>query len=192
MLTESPRFRSPEQYLPGEVLISHEQIQERLEEMSEEIAKKYKGDKLLVLGVLKGAFRITADLAGMLHDKGLTDLELSFITIRSYPTGTQAVSEPRIIQDMDLNPLDRHVLIVDDVSDTDRTLQVVDQLTRSRGASSVETLTLLDKPARREVDFNPTYTGFTIPNIWVQGYGMDTDELGRAEKNVIVGPYDYH
>ena len=185
------QFKEPQEYKPGDVLILYENIQERIKEVASEIAPKYKGKKLLIVGVLKGAFKMTGDLALELHAQGLIDLEISFITMKSYLTDTRADYEPRIIQDMDINPDKRHVLLLDDVLDTGKSLQEVHRLVKDRGAISTESFVLLDKPARRKVDYKADYVGFTIPNVWVQGCGMDTGELGRGEPNIIVGPYKY-
>ncbi len=185
------QFKKAEDYKPGDVLISYEFIQERIKQLSFEIAGKYKDKQLLIVGVLKGAFKIVADLTSELHKRGLTDLEISFITMKSYPDGTKAKYEPRIVQDMDISSEGRPVLLVDDVLDTGRSLQVVHKLIKSRGALSVESFALVDKPERRQVDYKADYVGFSIPNIWLQGYGMDTAELGRAESNIIVGPHKY-
>lgn len=185
------QFKRAQDYKPGEILIPHEFIQERIKELGVVIAKKYKGKKLLIVGVLKGAFKITADLTSELHRQGLTDLEISFITMKSYLTGTRADYEPKIVQDMDMNPDKRYVLLLDDVLDTGRSLQIVHELIKTRRAISVESFVLLDKPERRKVDYKADYVGFTIPNVWVQGYGMDTQEIGRGEPNIIAGPYKF-
>ena len=186
---KSLQFKRAKDYKPGEVLIPHEFIQERIKELGAMIAKKYKGKKLLIVGVLKGAFKIVADLTSELHRQGVTDLEISFITMKSYPDGTKAKYEPRIVQDMDISSEGRPVLLVDDVLDTGRSLQVVYKLIKDRGAESVESFALVDKPERRQVNYRADYVGFTIPSIWIQGYGMDTGEVGRGEPNIIVGPF---
>jgi hypoxanthine phosphoribosyltransferase len=179
------------QYQPGDVIISQTQIKERLEDLAFQISQKYKGKNLLVVGILKGAFKLTADLTSKLHEQGLTDLEISFVTLKSYPDGTRAKYEPNIVQDMDINPEGRHVLLVDDVLDTGRSLQVMHKLIESKKAKTVESFALVDKPERRQVDYKTDYVGFTIPDIWLQGYGMDTAEAGRADPDIIAGPYKY-
>ena len=182
---------SATKYQPGEIIISETEIKKRLVELAFQISKKYKGEKLLVVGILKGAFKLIADLTSELHKQGLTDIEISFITLKSYPDGTKAKYEPKIIQDMDINPEGRHVLLVDDVLDTGRSLQVIHKLIQSKGAKSISSLALVDKPDKRQVDYKTDYVGFTIPEVWLQGYGMDTGEVGRADPNIIAGPYEY-
>ena len=183
------QFKKAEEYKPGDVVIPHEFIQEKIKELALKVAQKYKGKKLLIVGVLKGAFKITGDLTSELHRQGLNDLEISFITMKSYLTGTRADYEPKIVQDMDISPEGREVLLLDDVLDTGRSLAVVHKLIKDRGAKSVESFVLVDKQERRQVDYKADYVGFTIPNVWIQGYGMDTVEVGRAEPNIIVGPF---
>jgi hypoxanthine phosphoribosyltransferase len=185
------QFKKAGEYKPGETLIFHELISERIKELSSDIVGKYKDQKLLIVGILKGAFKITADLTSELHRQGLTGLEISFITMKSYPDGTKAKYEPQIVQDMDLSPEGRVVLLVDDVLDTGRSLAVVHKLIKDRGVASVESFVLVDKPDRRQVSYKADYVGFTIPDVWIQGYGMDTGEVGRGESNIIAGPYHY-
>jgi hypoxanthine phosphoribosyltransferase len=179
------------QYKHGEVIISNDLIQIRLKELAVLISQEYKGKKLLVVGILKGAFKLIADLTSELHKQGLTDLEISFITLKSYPDGTKAKYEPKIVQDMDINPEGRHVLLVDDVLDSGRSLQIIHKLIDSKKAKSIASLALVDKPEKRQVDYKTDYVGFTLPDIWLQGYGMDTGEVGRAEPNIIAGPHTY-
>jgi hypoxanthine phosphoribosyltransferase len=184
-------FRPANEYKPGDILINYPSIEQKIAELALEIAKKYRGEKLLIVGILKGTFKLIADLGTKLHEAGLKNLEISFITVKSYADGTKADYEPKIIQDMDINPEGRRVLIVDDVLDTGRSIQVVHKLINDRNAISIESLVLVDKPERRQVKYKADYVGFTIPNVWVQGFGMDTNEIGRAEPNIIVGPYAY-
>lgn len=185
------KFKPRSKYKPGEILITYEQIQQRIEDLAPSIAKKYKGKKLLIVGILKGAFKVVSDLSSGLHKAGLKDLEISFIAMKSYPDGTRAKYQPRIIQDMDINPQGREVLLVDDVLDTGRSLDVIHNLIKDRKAKSIKSFALIDKPERRQIPYKADYVGFTIPDVWIQGYGMDTGEVGRAEPNIIVGPYIY-
>jgi hypoxanthine phosphoribosyltransferase len=123
---------SATKYQPGEVIISQTQIQKKLEELSSEISKKYKGKKLIIVGILKGAFKLTADFTAKLHEQGLTDLEISFIFMRSY-SGTAAGEKLEILQDMDIDPKGRHVLIIDDILDSGRSLKEATDLIKLKG-----------------------------------------------------------
>ena len=182
-------FRSEEEYKLGEIILSEGEITHRIGEVAWDIANEYKGKRLLVVGLLKGGFQITSDLIKELHRDGLTDLEITFLTTKSYFGETSTQQEPKILQDIDINPLERHILLVDDIADTGRTLQIVDAALQKGGALSIASFVLLDKPSRREVSYKPTYVGFTIPNIWVQGRGMDSNEIGRADAHIRRGPY---
>jgi len=185
------QFKPANEYKPGDILIPHEQILKVIQKLSSIIAKQYIGQKLLVVGILKGGYKVTADLTSELHNKGLKDLQISFITMKSYADGTKAKYEPQIVQDMDINPEGRHVLLIDDVLDTGKSLQVIHKLINDRGAKSVKSLVVVDKPDRRRVAYKADYVGFTIPDVWLQGYGMDTGEVGRSEPNIIVGPFTH-
>lgn len=189
---QSLTFKSPDEYKPGEILITNSQIKERVKELAKQISYDYKDKELLILSVLKGAFKITNDLSEELHLAGLTDLSITFMTLKSYPTGTISSSAAKIIHHMDIHPKGKNILIVDDIIDTGKSLDLIKKLVTDDGCTSVKTLALIDKKGRREVDLNPDYAGFEIPNIWIQGYGMDTDELGRAEPNIIIGPHKYN
>lgn len=184
-------FKSPDEYKPGDILIPHKLIRRRVKEVAGEISKKYKDRDLLVVGVLKGAFRLTSDLINDLHEMGVKDLHITFITVKSYPTGMVSENESKLVHEMDIHPEGRHVLVVDDILDTGKSLHLISTYIKSKGAKSVETFAFLDKPERRTVEFSADYVGVEIPNLWVQGYGMDTDEIGRAEPNIIVGPHRY-
>jgi len=184
------KFKPTEQYKPGEILISHTIIRERIKEVAEEVAVDYQNKELLIVGVLKGAYKLISDFTHDLHEQGLNNICLSFLTLRSYSEGTTS-KETKLSQDVDIHPEGKHVLIVDDILDTGKSLEFVTELIKSKGAKSIKSFVLLDKPSRRVYNFHADYVGITIPNIWVQGYGMDTDEVGRAEPNIIVGPYKY-
>jgi len=90
-----------------------------------------------------------------------------------------------------VNPQARDILLVDDIADTGKTLSSVISLLKNKGAQKVQSLVLMDKPSRREITFQPDYTGFEIPNVWVQGRGMDSDGFGRGDPNIRKGPYFY-
>lgn len=184
-------FKNADRYKVGEILISNEEINNRLDEVIPHIAEKYKNERLLLVGLLTGAAWLTVDVLERLHSLGVTDAELTFMKVSSYQNGTTATYEPRIEFDMLINPKDRTILLVDDIADTGKTLAAVTALLKSKDASEVKTFVLLDKPSRRKVSFTPDYICFTISNIWVQGRGMDSDGYGRGDPNIRKGPYHY-
>lgn len=178
-------------YTSGDIIIPSSAIQHRIGEMAKMIAGDYQKKDIVVIGLLKGACLVTSELVQRLYKLGLRQLMLDFLTVRSYAAGTTATTAPRVVNDTSLDLKNRHVLVVDDIIDTGKSLAFVKEHLQKKGATHVAFFTLLDKPTRRKVDFKPEYVGFTIPDIWVQGYGMDTDEIGRGSPDIIKGPYGY-
>ncbi len=157
------------------ILITEEQIQSRLLEMAAEIDRDYAGRDLLIVGVLKGAVMVMADLARALHSHA----QMDWMAVSSYGSGTKSSGVVRILKDLDADITDRHVLIVEDIIDSGLTLSwLVSNLT-SRGPASVEVCTLLRKPEAAKVNVPTRYCGFDIPNEFVVGYGLDFAERYR-------------
>lgn len=184
-------FKDIGTYKEGDIIIAEQEIIRRLDEIILQIAKRYKNKRLLLVGLLTGAAWLTVDILKRLHTSGVTDAELTFMKVSSYKNGTTATYEPKIEYDMLINPKDRTILLVDDIADTGKTFAAVTTLLRSKDAAEVRTFVLLDKPSRRKVSFIPDYICFTIPDIWVQGRGMDSDGFGRGDPNIRKGPYYY-
>lgn len=158
-----------------EVLITREQIKEKVAELGATLSKEYEGRVPLVICVLKGAFIFMADLV-----KEMTvPMELDFMAISSYGASTKSSGVVKIIKDLDTSVEGRDVLIVEDIIDSGLTLSYLIDLIRRRGAKSTEVVTLFDKPARRTVDLKADYTGFVIPDEFIVGYGLDYAEKYR-------------
>lgn len=160
------------------VLVTEEQIDEITTKLARKIEEDYRNsDKQLVLVViLKGSMMFASDLAKKIN----LPLELEFMKVSSYGAGTKTMGEIKIHLDLlrdDLKDLD--ILIVEDIIDSGRTLSRLTQLLENRNANSVKTCTLLDKPSRREVDFETDYYGMIIPDEFVVGYGLDYNEKFR-------------
>ena len=153
----------------AEVLYTEEQIQERLAEIAAEIWRDYQGKDVLLVGVLKGAVMVMADL--MRHLPG--SVEMDWMAISSYGSGTKSSGVVRILKDLDTDITDRHVLIVEDIIDSGLTLSWTRSNLESRKPASVEICTLLRKPEVVKVDIPVKYVGFDIPNEFVVGYGLD-------------------
>ena len=185
------RFKDPDACTIGEIVIPAKAIDARLDEIVLQVSKKYKNKHLLLVGLLIGAAWLTVDILEKLYVLGVTDVELTFMKVSSYQNGTTATFEPRIEYDMVITPQNRDVLLVDDIADTGKTLVAVTTLLQSKNAATIASLVLLNKPSRREVVYKPDYCGFEIPNIWVQGRGMDSDGYGRGDPNIRKGPYYY-
>ena len=160
-----------------ETLISEDDIERRVDELAEEISRDYSGQEDLVLvGVLKGAFVFLADLARKLT----IPRSIEFIALSSYGKGGMASGTVRLVMDMRKNIEGKHVLIVEDIVDTGRTLHYLTELLTTRKPTSIKTCALVRKPDRVEVDTKIDYLGFDIPDRWVVGYGLDYDEQNRT------------
>ena len=157
------------------VLITEEEIQRRLAEMAGEIDTDYQGRDLLLVGVLKGAVMVMADLARALH----SPVEMDWMAVSSYGSGTKSSGVVRILKDLDKDITGRSVLIVEDIIDSGLTLSWLMSNLGSRGPASVEVCTLLRKPEAAQVDVPVRYVGFDIPNEFVIGYGLDYAERYR-------------
>ncbi len=161
------------------ILVSEQEILEIVKRISAQITEDYgnRDSKLLLLGILKGSVVFMGDL--MKHIA--LPLEIDFMKVSSYGRGTKTTGNVNIVLDIHRNDLsDVDILIVEDIIDSGRTLSYLCEYLTLKGAKSVKTVTLLDKPSRREVDFVPDYTGKQIPDEFVVGYGLDYDEKYRA------------
>lgn len=158
-----------------EVLISEEQLKARLDELAAEITHDYKDLCPVIVCVLKGAVIFMADLVRRLD----FELEIDFMAVSSYGLSTDSSGVVRILKDLDTDIKGRHVLVVEDIIDSGLTLTYLLKNLNSRGPASLEVCTLLNKPSRRKTSLPCRYTGFSIPNAFVIGYGLDYAEQGR-------------
>lgn len=159
------------------ILLSEEKIEETVTRLASEISRDYAGKKLLLLGILKGSVVFMGDL--MKHIS--IPVQIDFMRVSSYGHGTVSSGRVNIILDLFRNDIgDCDILIVEDIIDSGKTLSYLTQYLRNKGAHSVRTCTMLDKPSRREVDFEPDYVGQEIPDEFVVGYGLDYNEDYRA------------
>jgi hypoxanthine phosphoribosyltransferase len=158
-----------------EVMISAEEIQQKIKELGAAIARDYAGRKPELICVLKGAMVFMSDLIRAI------DLELSidFIAVSSYGKDTRSTGEVRIIKDLDEPLGGRDIILVEDILDTGLTLSYLVNSFHARGATSVKIVTLLNKPERRKAQVDADYVGFTIPDKFVVGYGLDFAERYR-------------
>ena len=161
------------------ILISENEIQNIVKDISERITNDYKDrqSKLLLLCILKGSVVFMGDLMKNID----LPVEIDFMKVSSYGQGAKTSGNVNIILDIHRNDLDNvDILIVEDIIDSGKTLSYLSEYLLLKGAKSVKTVTLLDKPSRREVDFAPDYTGKIIPDEFVVGYGLDYAEKYRA------------
>lgn len=168
------------------VLISEEEIAQRLSEVGEEINRDYAGEGLLVVGVLRGAFMVMADLAR--HLRGPT--EFDFMAVSSYGSATKTSGVVRILKDLDEEIAGRHVLLVEDIVDSGLTLQYLLRTLKLRKPASIEVATLLLKRDMQRVPVSVRYVGFTIGPDFVVGYGLDFDQ--RYRNLPYIGVLDQH
>jgi len=159
----------------AKVLVTDEAIQRRIAELAGEIDTDYDGRDLLLVGVLKGAVMVMADLARALH----TRVEMDWMAVSSYGSGTKSSGVVRILKDLDRDIGGRNVLIVEDIIDSGLTLSWLMSNLSSRAPASVEVCALLRKPEAAQVDVPVKYVGFDIPNEFVIGYGLDYRERYR-------------
>ncbi len=158
------------------ILVSKERIEEIEDRIAEQISKDYEDKNLLLLCILKGSVVFFSDLMR----KITLPMEIDFMKVASYGKGSSSTGNVRILLDLhreDFSDLD--ILIVEDIIDSGRTLSTLVEYLKMKGCRSVKTCTLLDKPARREVPFQPDYTGETIPDEFVVGFGLDYAEKYR-------------
>jgi len=170
------------------VLLTEDQIHTRIRELAAQIDADYAGRDLLLVGVLKGAIMVMADLARSLERS--TDMD--WMAVSSYGSGTTSSGVVRILKDLDLDLTGRNVLVVEDILDSGLTLSWLMQNLSSRGTESVEVFTLLRKPDAMKVKIDPRYVGFDIPNEFVVGYGLDYDQKYRNLRCVgTLAPHVY-
>ncbi|MEW4372790.1 hypoxanthine phosphoribosyltransferase [Paenibacillus kandeliae] len=158
-----------------EVLISEEEIQQKILELGATLSEDYKERNPLVICVLKGAFVFMADLVKRIE----VPLEIDFMAVSSYGASTKSSGVVKIVKDLDVSVEDRDVLIVEDIIDSGLTLSYLIEILRGRNAKSVRVVTLFDKPSGRTVNLEADYTGFNIPDAFIVGYGLDYAEHYR-------------
>ena len=170
------------------VLVDEDAIGAKVLELAARIDADYEGQELLLVGVLKGAVMVMADLS-----RALTlPVEMDWMAVSSYGSGTKSSGVVRIMKDLDRDIMGKHVLVVEDILDSGLTLSWLLRNLRSRGPASVEVLTLLRKPDALKVTVEPRYVGFDIPNEFVVGYGLDYAETFRNLKVVgTLAPHVY-
>ena len=170
------------------VLLTEEQITTRLNELAGQIDSDYQGKDLLLVGVLKGAVMVMADLARSLH----RSVDMDWMAVSSYGSGTTSSGVVRILKDLDTDLSGRNVIVVEDILDSGLTLSWLLKNLTSRNPESVEVFTLLRKPDAMKVNVAPRYIGFDIPNEFVVGYGLDYAQRYRNLRCVgTLAPHVY-
>lgn len=151
------------------VLLSQEQVEDRIKELAAQISKDYAGEEVRLICILKGSVFFTTELAKHIS----LPVTLDFMSVSSYGDATVSSGRVKIIKDLDDSIEGKNVIVIEDIIDSGRTLHHLLAILGVRGPKSIKLCTLLDKPDRREVDVKVDYTGFTIPDAFVVGYGLD-------------------
>ncbi|MBO9522549.1 MAG: hypoxanthine phosphoribosyltransferase [Nocardioidaceae bacterium] len=170
------------------ILFTEEQIQDKLRELAGKIEADYEGRELLIVGVLRGAVMVMADLARSLR----RHVEMDWMAVSSYGSGTKSSGVVRILKDLDTDITGRHVVVVDEIIDTGLTLSWLISNLASRNPASLEICTLLRKPEAQQMEVGVKYVGWDIPNEFVVGYGLDYQERYRNLRDIgTLAPHVY-
>jgi hypoxanthine phosphoribosyltransferase len=170
----------------GRVVVSEDELQQRVRELGKELTSDYAGRPVLLVGVLKGAFMFMSDLARAIE----LPVEFDFMAVSSYGSATRTSGVVRILMDLDLDLSERHVVIVEDIVDSGLTLAYLRKNLAARGPASLEVCALLLKDGLQKVDPDLKYVGFRIPPDFVVGYGLDVGQRYRNLPYIIeyTGP----
>ena len=159
----------------SEVLISREQLADKVAELGAKISADYEGESLFLIGILKGSVPFMADLMRAIS----LDVEMDFMSVSSYGSGTKSSGVVRILKDLDSDIAGKNVLIVEDIIDSGLTLAYLKEYLAKRNPKSLKIVTMLSKPARRKADIDADYTGFVVDDKFIVGYGLDIDQKYR-------------
>lgn len=157
------------------IILSEEEIKSKVTELAKRISQDYKGEELLVVGILKGSVIFMSDLVKELE----VPVQMDFMQVSSYGLDSESSGDVKTLMDISANPRNRHILIVEDIIDTGRTLKTLIDSFANRGAASVKTVAFLDKLDRREIDVDVDYIGYEVPDEFLVGYGLDFAEKYR-------------
>lgn len=158
-----------------QVLLSEQEIAEKVKELGAQISRDYADKNPIIVCVLKGSFVFMADLVRAIDVPCTVD----FMSVSSYGAGTTSSGEVKIVKDFDQSVEGRHLIVVEDILDSGRTLSYLMKTLKARGAASIALCTFLDKPERRVVPVEVTYSGFTVPDAFIVGYGLDYNQQYR-------------
>ncbi|MBQ7246440.1 MAG: hypoxanthine phosphoribosyltransferase [Firmicutes bacterium] len=161
--------------IKGKILFTEEQIRNRAKELAEEIARDYEGEEVILLCTLKGSVLWMADLMKEIP----LDVKIDFVSANSYGSSTCTSGVVTITKDVDMDLFNKNVIIVEDIVDTGTTLKHLKEYLKERNPKDVKICTMLDKPARRVIDLEPDYIGFTVDDLFIIGYGLDYDQKYR-------------
>jgi hypoxanthine phosphoribosyltransferase len=173
---------SPSDGVDRKILLSQSKISKRVKELAAQISLDYKDKNPVFVGILRGSFIFMADIVRAL-DPNLPVI-LDFMEVSSYDSAKESSRQPRIDKDIETDISGKNVLVIEDLVDTGYSFDTLIKILKARNPKSLKTCSLLSKPARREIEVPIDYMGFEIPNVWIEGYGMDTDEIYRNLKDI--------
>lgn len=177
---------TPENPQEKDVLINHEQILKRIDQMAIDIVANHKNENLHVLFVLNGSMVFGVHLMEALRRHGMDDAQYDAIRVESYK-GKRKSGKFKITAPPKIDVRGRNVLVVEDIIDSGETMSELENELIKKGVHSITTATLLSKPAKRTVPYEADYTGFIIPPLWVEGFGIDTGEWNRDDPDIKIG-----
>lgn len=160
----------------GSILVTEQELDSIVKRLADEIDRDYEDKDWLMVGVLKGSVLFMADLMKAMKN----DFKIDFVVVSSYADGTESTGRVNVIKDISQSIVGKDILIVEDIIDSGNTLHFLDQYLRAKGASSVNIVTLFDKPDRRQVEVPVKYVGKVIPDAFIVGYGLDYAEKYRT------------
>ncbi|MCF0121354.1 MAG: hypoxanthine phosphoribosyltransferase [Oscillospiraceae bacterium] len=164
------------------ILFTEAEIKQRVKELGAQITNDYEGKELVVIGILKGAFVFMSDLVRAID----LDCRIDFMSVSSYGDGTMTTGQVNIMRDIGCDIAGKHVIIVEDILDTGVTLSYLKSYLANRWPASIKICTMLDKPSRRRADITPDYCGYTVPDAFIVGYGLDYAERYRNIPEICV------
>lgn len=164
------------------VVISENEIKDKIKELGKKISEEYKGKSLLVVSLLKGSFIFTADLVREIN----IPTQIEFMTTSSYGHNEESSGSVNIISDIKADIEGRDVLILDDIMDTGLTMKSIIDHLKEKNPSSIKSCVMLDKPERRKAEISPDYVGFTIPDLFIAGYGLNYGDYYRNIPYIFV------
>lgn len=159
----------------SEILITKEQLDQRVAELGAKITEDFKGEEVLLIGILKGSVPFMADLMRQID----LDVAIDFMSVSSYGGATKSSGVVRILKDLDSDIKGKNIIIVEDIIDSGLTLDYLKDYLQARNPACLRICTLLDKPARRKVDLRGDYVGFEVEDKFIVGYGLDIDQKYR-------------
>ena len=169
----------------SQILFSKSQIQKRVGELAKLIAHDFKNENPIIIGVLNGSYIFMSDLTQKIWESGLTDFQVDFVGVSSYENSSKSNTKPKLTRDTKIDIKGRNIILLEDIYDTGYTLDYLLTEFMKRSPKTIKVASFLSKKDCHKIDIQIDYLGFEINNVWVEGYGLDSAEFGRANPNII-------